>query len=652
MQEYLVKKYDTLWKIAREHGTTVEYLASINKLKGRQIHQLRIDQKLYLPDDAKSAPDSKLNVNFRGLDFKPITPQRIKVVHDGKERVQNLGPGESLILSIKDHAQGLKIWIEDFNKKMVAVLDQDILPIGHWNLNIDSRKVRTDGALQPKKGAAATTSSDVKQSTTHNAQVGKGTTAVDQSRIESGKPVQALATIYTAKNLRLQAGNEQYRPHLIAAADRHGLTPQALAALVDAEAAKKKGVWQERSNEGYPKRAQGLAQFFPAAWKDVFNYSDSLLHADCQKLSETDRLKKRHEAKYAIDGAAAYATLNLKNFEKRTNYQVAQLSAEDKAKVAYFLHHEGLTGALRLLGFGKAMDNDDVTARLVGQVGEEKASELIDRYDGDAKAAYKNWLFGYTDAKINVNNFIVDDAQKFAKAPKQLQVIVAQLAAGKPAPAATSQAPASPAAAPPKPAPAAAPKVAAPAPPAPAKNTAGSAQSKWHDPLGVCTLRTAKLASKKGAQFGMVRKNGTRAHQGIDLVAVPGTPIYAVADGVVYTAPAPDKKYAYGHTLILEVSLKDLPDKQAAYCRKIDPGSETIGFFYAHLSEYPSKSPKIVSAGDIIGKTGESGNAAGMSTVAQGAHLHFEVRLDPKKRSAGLVNRADPLPFIENCTNR
>ena len=56
MEEYLVKEHDTLWKIARKHKTTVDVLASLNKLKGRQIHQLRVDQKLYLPGDDSSTP--------------------------------------------------------------------------------------------------------------------------------------------------------------------------------------------------------------------------------------------------------------------------------------------------------------------------------------------------------------------------------------------------------------------------------------------------------------------------------------------------------------------------------------------------------------------------------------------------------------------
>ena len=45
------------------------------------------------------------------------------------------------------------------------------------------------------------------------------------------------------------------------------------------------------------------------------------------------------------------------------------------------------------------------------------------------------------------------------------------------------------------------------------------------------------------------------------------------------------------------------------------------------------------------------GNANEMTTIALGAHLHFEVRKDALKKCGGLDNRVDPLLFIQNCTN-
>jgi murein DD-endopeptidase MepM/ murein hydrolase activator NlpD len=177
---------------------------------------------------------------------------------------------------------------------------------------------------------------------------------------------------------------------------------------------------------------------------------------------------------------------------------------------------------------------------------------------------------------------------------------------------------------------------------------------EWHDPLDTCTIRSAGLASVNGAKFGMVRNGGTKAHQGIDLIAVPGTPIYAVADGRAI-AIAKKNGNAYGHTLVLKVGIDDLPDFQRTKVLVTMPNASYVYFYYAHLNEMIDGKPFLnVSAGDIIGKTGNSGNASAMVTVATGAHLHFEVRkVEAISKTPGqpLINRVNPLPYIVNCTN-
>ena len=49
--------------------------------------------------------------------------------------------------------------------------------------------------------------------------------------------------------------------------------------------------------------------------------------------------------------------------------------------------------------------------------------------------------------------------------------------------------------------------------------------------------------------------------------------------------------------------------------------------------------------GDEIGTTGATGNAKNMTTIAKGAHLHFEARNAPVL-GLGLTGRIDPIPFI------
>jgi murein DD-endopeptidase MepM/ murein hydrolase activator NlpD len=533
-----------------------------------------------------------------------------------------------------DHAAGLKVWVEDLSKEFVQVLERPILPIGRWNLGIDSRQVSIRGGLAPERGAAATTTQVLRETTTHNARQANGSTVQSMTRNESGRPVHALATIYVEANLRLLPGNEVYRHHIITAARKHSLTPQSLAALIDAEAAKVRGVWQERSNSGNSRLAQGLAQFFAPAWTDVFNNSRSVLHAECQRMTREALLAKRLEAKYAIDAAAVYAIMNLSTFGRLSGYDVQSLTPADKAKVAYLLHHEGVGGALRLIGKGKPWSDSDAEALLAAQFGndEVKAGEYIARYGRDAKRAYRTWLYGYTDSKINVNHFLVQDQERFATQPRETAEIMSSLGGA------------------PSPRPAPLPVLTTPSSTAPVETANATASGRWCDPLDSCRLRSAGLASVRSATFGMVRNGGRRAHQGIDLIAVPGTQLYAVADGTVHLAPAPSSSYAYGNTLLLVVNVDDLPAKQAAAFLAVNQGNRTIGFFYAHLQEFSVKAGPV-TVGTVIAKSGSSGNANNMTTVATGAHLHFEVRKEALKRAAGLENRVDPLPFLDHYTN-
>jgi murein DD-endopeptidase MepM/ murein hydrolase activator NlpD len=658
MKKYQVKDKDSLWKIARHFGVTVEALATANNLRGRQLHYIRIGQILNIPDEPDISPDTTLLIDFKSLDFLNFTPKTVKACYDGKEEVFEFQRDYPFTLAVDDHSSGLKLWVETLDRQYEPVLETETLPLGKWKLSVNSRMVKGEGSLQPKVGPASEKKSNVKDALAHNAQLANGKNQQQQTRTEGGEPVHGMAALYTEKNLRLLPGNERFRKFIIAAAEKYDLTPQSLAALIDAEASKVAGVWQEKSNQSHPKKPQGLAQFYEPAWATVYDDEKSLLNKECQTLSKEARLAKRLDARYAIDGAASYASYNLDAFERSTNFAVKSLSAEDKAKVAYMLHHEGLDGALRLFGKKPQLEDKDMVKRLKLQLGEDNAEmvqSLLKRYNGDPAAAYKGWLFSYIDANICVTHFVIDDEKRFATPPRSMAAIAQTLSSSyvvvAPKPKSTKKAgqtapkPSQPTESKPS-------GIAASAHQDKPLNVTINTESRWHDPLAVCTLRTAHLASKKGAMFGWTRSGGKKCHQGIDLAADPGTPIYAVADGTVYCKPASDPGYDYGNTLILEVGINDLPPKQAAEFRRINPNSPTIGFFYAHLSEMLDNGRKPVKCGQIIGTTGSSGNAKNMTSIALGAHLHFEVRLLAREKQAGLNNRADPLPFIENCTNR
>lgn len=87
----------------------------------------------------------------------------------------------------------------------------------------------------------------------------------------------------------------------------------------------------------------------------------------------------------------------------------------------------------------------------------------------------------------------------------------------------------------------------------------------------------------------------TRAHQGVDLGAASGTPVRAVADGVVKTAGPHG-----GHGNFVEL------DHDGPY-----------GTGYAHLSAILVKKGQTVHQGEVIGRVGSTG-------LSTGPHLHYE----------------------------
>jgi hypothetical protein len=96
---------------------------------------------------------------------------------------------------------------------------------------------------------------------------------------------------------------------------------------------------------------------------------------------------------------------------------------------------------------------------------------------------------------------------------------------------------------------------------------------------------------------------GQGIHFGIDFLCPCGTPIVAMADGVVYAADEP-RFGSLPHNLLI-----DHPD---------------LGYstFYGHLLEPPNLVPgQIVKAGDVIGLTGDPAE-----TCYGRPHLHLEIR--------------------------
>lgn len=141
-------------------------------------------------------------------------------------------------------------------------------------------------------------------------------------------------------------------------------------------------------------------------------------------------------------------------------------------------------------------------------------------------------------------------------------------------------------------------------------------ESQFCDPLVEMQIRRNRASNL----FGKVRNNSTKNHQGFDYYANQGTNIIAVANSIVDRI-VDSEKGDYGKQLVLKL------DRCNYYA------------FYAHLSEITVKVGDIVHKGDIIGKTGITGNAKSMKGADQ--HLHFECRTS-SNLGIGLIGRISP----------
>ncbi|MFC8181563.1 peptidoglycan DD-metalloendopeptidase family protein [Rhodococcus sp. NPDC057297] len=120
------------------------------------------------------------------------------------------------------------------------------------------------------------------------------------------------------------------------------------------------------------------------------------------------------------------------------------------------------------------------------------------------------------------------------------------------------------------------------------------------------------LSSPFGQRWGTM-------HNGMDLAAPVGTPIYAYADGIVVQAGPAD---GFGMWIVLEHNI----------------GGQTVSTVYGHM--YPDgvlvEPGQHVTAGEHIANVGNNGQSTG-------AHLHFEYHTG----AWSSTNAIDPKPFYD-----
>lgn len=106
-------------------------------------------------------------------------------------------------------------------------------------------------------------------------------------------------------------------------------------------------------------------------------------------------------------------------------------------------------------------------------------------------------------------------------------------------------------------------------------------------------------------------------HTGVDFAAPQGTPVKAAAAGTVVVAGGGG---SYGNHVVVK-------------------HSDGVYTLYAHLSAISTSVGAQVSAGDVIGAVGSTGNSTG-------PHLHFELRNSPSAFDAGVFS--DPVAWLRS----
>ncbi|ATH65715.1 phage tail tape measure protein [Staphylococcus nepalensis] len=123
-----------------------------------------------------------------------------------------------------------------------------------------------------------------------------------------------------------------------------------------------------------------------------------------------------------------------------------------------------------------------------------------------------------------------------------------------------------------------------------------------------------------GHYTGGLMFNGGR-HYGIDFGMPIGTPVKAVADGKVSKVW---NDYGGGKSIEVQVG-------------------KNLWNWYMHLSEQMAKQGQKVSAGDVIGKSGDTGN------FVNGAHLHFQLN---KGDHSGNDTAINPKQWLESLESK
>jgi hypothetical protein len=267
---------------------------------------------------------------------------------------------------------------------------------GNEQIDLDSLLELAGKATQPRITAADLHRPDFR---------GFDVQAAPAIEIENGGGALALDATRLGANAR-------HAPALERAAERTGIPATALAAIVNAEAAKdSSGQWNVYSRNSRSSAA-GLGQFLSRTWEGMAETRGTWLNQTAQAKGWLDRsgqvragaraelLQLRYNATASIETTADYARNNLKLLERSGVATGNDPSAV--ARTAYLAHHLGPGDAIKYLKTGLTDERAGLLLR--AQIGSPRAQQAIAR-TGDASAAHRAWLDNYVGIRVRPERY-------------------------------------------------------------------------------------------------------------------------------------------------------------------------------------------------------------------------------------------------------
>lgn len=206
--------------------------------------------------------------------------------------------------------------------------------------------------------------------------------------------------------------NARHQAVLADASARTGIPAPALAAIVNAEAAKgSDGSWLAYSRNPRSSAA-GLGQFLSGTWEGMAEAKGTWLnHVARDKgwlggdgrivpAARSSLLSLRYDADASINTVADYARSNLDGL-RRAGVPVGT-DAATIAQSAYLGHHLGLGDAIRFAKGG--LDPARARTLLCAQIGTARASRDIAQA-GDAATAHRAWFLDYVSHHVRPERF-------------------------------------------------------------------------------------------------------------------------------------------------------------------------------------------------------------------------------------------------------